>query len=110
MAFGIGMNHSRAEAGPLTGKQQQVAVACWFTSRGRAMPLWMKYEDPEGCLHQIKEIRVVSEEETHYAGILAREYRCRAAVEGLEVQFILNFFPETCEWKLKAPGEEGLPA
>lgn len=107
MAFGIGINHSQTEAGPLCRKQQRVAVACWFTSQGRAMPLWMKYQDSTGRCHRIDDIFVMQEDEKHYAGILTREYRCRAELEGLQIQFTLCFFPETCEWKLVQETERG---
>ena len=33
MAFGIGTNTNRADAGPVKGKQREIACLCWFKSK-----------------------------------------------------------------------------
>ena len=35
MAFGIGTNTQKADAGPIKGKQREIGCYCWFTNKGK---------------------------------------------------------------------------
>lgn len=101
MAFGIGINAQKANAGKLRGKQISIACECWFTSKGAGKPLMIKFEDEEGMIQSIKEIRVHYTEEKNYSGIGSREYDCSMIWEGKTIPVKLIYFKEECRWVMK---------
>lgn len=82
------------------GKRKKVAVDCWFTSTGRAIPHIVKYEDEEGCLQTIRDIQVLKREQKNFAGIYSQRFDCQAVVEGYERQFILMFRLQDHTWDM----------
>lgn len=100
MPFGIGTNTQEADEGRPKGVFREVAVACWFTSTGRAMPMMLKFQDEEGNIRQMEQLRVCSSCRKRYAGIPVWEYACTTAADGREQPFLLQFYPERCEWRL----------
>lgn len=100
MPFGIGTNTQEADEGELRGTFREVAVACWFTSTGRAMPIMLKFQDEEGMIRRLENLRVCSSCKKRYAGIPILEYACTTLVEGREYPFLLQFYPEKCEWRI----------
>lgn len=100
MPFGIGTNTQEADEGELKGSFREVAVACWFTSTGRTMPILLKFQDEEGVVHQLENLRVSSSCRKRYAGISIMEYACKTMVNGQEYPFLLQFYPEKCEWRI----------
>ena len=42
MAFGIGINNENQDAGMIRGSQQDIACECWFTQKGKIIPLMIK--------------------------------------------------------------------
>ena len=55
------------------------------------------------------ELTVVGENEAtaRYAGIPVWEYACTAIRNGREEPFLLQFYPERCEWKIYLKCAEG---
>lgn len=100
MPFGIGTNTQEADEGSAKGVFREVAVACWFTSTGRAMPMMLKFQDEEGNIRQMEHLRVCSACQKRYAGIPVWEYACTTVTDGQEQPFLLQFYPERCEWRL----------
>ena len=76
MAFGIGTNTNRADAGPIKGKQREIACLCWFTNHGKMMPTMLKVQDEDGEIRTVRQIQVLSQEEKMYAGIASMEFDC----------------------------------
>ncbi len=106
MAFGIGINTEQPDTGKVKGRQQSIACDCWFTSQGKVIPRWIKYEDEEGVIQILPNIRVISSEKKRYCGISMMEYQCSAEVEGREYLFRLLFNYEECTWKLLCTSNE----
>lgn len=48
MAFGTDIHMEKADAGSIRGEQENIAVGCWFTSRGDTSLQLLKYQDEEG--------------------------------------------------------------
>lgn len=101
MAFDSGIYEKPPEAGEIKGKQVDVAVLCWYTASGKAMPRLMKIMDEEGVCREIRDIRVLAAERKFYAGICIWEYRCRMIIENTERVWDLLFQPEKGQWKLR---------
>lgn len=102
-AFGIGTNTQAPDSGILKKKFIQVACDCYFTASGRPIIQYFKYQDEEGMVHTIRDIRMISQEEKNYVGCPSRECSCQAVIDGIQTQFKLIFFKEECRWVL-APG------
>lgn len=100
MAFGIGTNTGHPQHEAPRGNPEEVAVKCWFTSTGKAMPLMMKLQTAEEEIIEVDGIQVLTTDKQWYAGILNWKYRCRAVVQGQMMEFILLFCPESCAWKI----------
>ncbi len=98
MAFGIGINARRPQEGPVKGIQMEIACECWFTRKGKACPVMLKFQDEEGEIHTIREIQVHSQEEKNYAGIPSIEYRVTVTYQGISRPVKLLFFKEECRW------------
>lgn len=100
MAFGIGTNTEKPDSGKIKGVQEDIACDCWFSSTGKAIPRFIKYQDKDGVIHSIYDIQVITAEDKHFCGIKSREYKCRAQKDGYEYFFRLIFWQEECRWKL----------
>lgn len=85
------------------GKYQKVAVGCWYTSSGRSIPQMIKFEDHEGCLQELRNIRVIKTEKKYYAGILMQRYECCSVAENQEYRFNLLYHPDSGIWDLVFP-------
>ena len=68
MNMGIGINSQKPDEGQLSRKLEEVACGVWFTSKGTAMPQLIKYQDQEGLIHSISQIRVITREKKYYWG------------------------------------------
>ena len=60
MAFGIGTNSQKADAGPIRGKQREIGCYCWFTNKGKMMPTMLKVQDEDGEIITVRQIKVHS--------------------------------------------------
>ena len=103
MGFSLGMVTEKLQGREIKGRHQKVAVDCWFTSNGRAIPRFLKYQDEEGLLHTLTDIRLRKTEKKHYAGILQHRYDCSAIVDGAEREFILLYRPDENSWHMVLP-------
>lgn len=99
-AFGIGTNTEPADAGTIRGRQINVACECWFSRSGVTKPLLVKYEDEEGTIHTLRDIRVLYQEAKNYGGIPSMEYRCQAVLHQILCEFALIFYMEESRWVL----------
>ncbi len=100
MAFGIGINMSVTDAGMIKGKQREIACQCWFTSKGRVMPVMIKIQDEDGEIRTIKQIRINSCEEKMYAGISTLEFDCTITILEQEINVWLLYYKEENRWML----------
>lgn len=100
MGFGIGINTEETDAGSLRGKQELVACDCWFTSSGKTIPRFLKYQDMEGVIHSINDIRVHTSERKNYCGIPMIEYVCSCEENGQKYRFKLLFQIQNCIWNI----------
>lgn len=103
MGFAIGMEEERLQEKAVKGRYMKVAVGCWFTATGKAIPKIVKYEDEDGMRRLIGEIETLKTEQKYYAGILSRKYVCRAVVDGRKQEFILLYHPQENIWDMVLP-------
>ena len=100
MAFGIGINMQKADAGAVKGIQKEVACECWFTSSGKLMPLMIKVQDEGGEVRTIRQIMVHSQEKKMYAGIPAIEFDCTLTVLEQAIPVRLIYYQTEGKWVL----------
>lgn len=100
MGFVAGSGMEILEEKGIRGHWQKVAVDCWFTSTGRVIPRMVKYEDEDGCLQILRDVRVVGQEQKKYAGIYCQRFDCKTVVEGREHEFILLFHCREHTWDM----------
>ncbi len=85
------------------GHYKKVAVGCWFTSTGRAIPQMLKYEDEEGVRHTIGQIQVRKTNQEQAAGFLLQRYECSALIYGTYKTFYLLYHPGENTWDMVLP-------
>lgn len=100
MGFIAGSGTEILEERGIRGRRQKVAVDCWFTSTGRVIPRMVKYEDEEGCLQVLRDIRITGQEQKKYAGIYCQRFDCETAVEGRKYEFTLLFHCREHTWDM----------
>ena len=103
MAFGIGMNCRKTDAGPLRGQQKKIACECWFTSTGKITPLMLKLQDENVEIQTIREIAVHSQEKKMYAGIPSIEYDCTLVMGNRQIRAKLVYYQTESQWILIQP-------
>ena len=103
MGFAVGMEKEKLQEKEVRGRYVKVAVGCWFTSTGKAIPKMLKYEDEEGMRHLMNDIQVLKTEQKYYAGILSQKYVCSAVVDDQEQNFILLYHPGDSTWDMVLP-------
>lgn len=100
MSMGIGTNTQKPDEGELKRTQEEIACGVWFTSKGNTMPRLIKFQDEEGMIRTITNIRILIQEKKQYCGISVWEYRCSTFSNGQEYLFRLYYYPEECKWKI----------
>lgn len=100
MAFGIGTNAQKADAGFIKGKQREIACQCWFTSKGRVTPLMLKIEDEDGEIRTVRQIQVLTQEEKKYAGVRSLEFDCIITILEQKIDVQLIYYKEENRWVL----------
>ena len=100
MAFGIGTNTQKADAGFNRGKQREIACQCWFTSKGKVTPLMLKIEDEDGEIHTVRQIQVLTQEEKRYAGVRSLEFDCIITILEQKIDVQLIYYQEENRWVL----------
>ena len=100
MAFGIGTNTQKADAGFIKGKQREIACQCWFTSKGKVTPLMLKIEDEDGEIRTVRQIQVLTQEEKKYAGVRSLEFECIITILEQKIDVQLIYYKEENRWVL----------
>ena len=100
MAFGIGTNAQKADAGFIKGKQREIACQCWFTSKGKVTPLMLKIEDEDGEIRTVRQIQVLTQEEKKYAGVRSLEFECIITILEQKIDVQLIYYKEENRWVL----------
>lgn len=100
MAFGIGINTQKADAGRLRGNKKEIACQCWFTSSGKITPLMIKLQDETGEIRTIRQIQVLSQEEKMYAGVPSVEFNCKVTIQEQRFDVRLVYYKEENRWIL----------
>lgn len=98
MAFGIGVNCQETNEGEVRGTQKEIACECWFTSKGKIIPLAIKVQDEDGELHMIRRIEVHSSEKKNYAGTPSIEFDCTIELFGTRYPVWLIYFQSENRW------------
>ena len=98
MAFGIGTNAQKADAGFIKGKQREIACQCWFTSKGKVTPLMLKIEDEDGEIRTVRQIQVLTQEEKKYAGVRSLEFDCIITILEQKIDVQLIYYKEENRW------------
>ena len=106
MSFLLEGQEERLQERRVAGKYRKAAVSCWFTSKGRSIPQLVKYEDEEGRIRCIRQIRLLKAEEKYFAGIRMKRYDCCSQEDGIRRNFILLYHVEEGTWDLVLPCEE----
>ena len=86
------------DSGVPKGTRYEIACMTWFTSTGKTMPRYFKFEDDSGAIQTVTDIVVNYTEEKNYSGIPSREYGCKAIIGGLNREVRLIFYQENCKW------------
>ncbi|MBQ0058842.1 MAG: hypothetical protein KBS83_02610 [Lachnospiraceae bacterium] len=81
----------------------KVAVLCWFTSTGRAMPYLIRYEDDSQEMRTLRHITVKDSSAEMKPGLFVQWYQCKCRCEEREVSFYLFFRPGENRWFLSFP-------
>ena len=76
------------DSGVPKGTRHEIACMTWFTSTGKTMPRYFKFEDDSGAIQTVTDIVVNYTEEKNYSGIPSREYGCKAIIGGLNLSLI----------------------
>ncbi len=100
MGFSLEPQREKLQERRAQGSFRNVAVMCWFTSSGKAIPKLIKYEDENGVRHTVNHIEIISYDKKFYAGIDALKYKCRAEFTGIMKEFILMFHPDGTIWEM----------
>ncbi len=86
------------DSGEVRGKMYHIACLSWTTSDGRMTPVTFKFEDDNGDIQTVRDIRIRSSEEKHYSGIASWEYACEAIIGGLVREFQIICYLEATKW------------
>lgn len=97
-AFGIGTNSSKTDAGAVKGTQKEIACECWFTTKGKMIPLMIKVEDEDGEIRVIKQITVRHQEPKRYAGIPSIEFDCTLTILSQVIEAKLIYYQTQNRW------------
>lgn len=97
-AFGIGTNSGKTDAGAVKGTQKEIACECWFTSKGKMIPLMIKVEDEDGVIRVIKQINVHHQEAKKYAGIPSIEFDCTLIILAQAIKAKLIYYQTENRW------------
>lgn len=97
-AFGIGTNSGKADAGAVRGKQKEIACECWFTSKGKIIPLMIKVEDEDGEIRVIKQIKVHHQEAKRHVGIPSIEFDCTLTILEQAIKAKLIYYQTENRW------------
>lgn len=100
MGFGLGMETEKLQERAVNGRYMKVAVGCWFTSTGKAIPKMVKYEDEEKLQHTLNRIEVLKSDKKHYAGIYSQRYDCCVVEAGVRRYFTLLYHPGDNTWDM----------
>ncbi len=98
--MGIGTNTQKPDEGEMHRDQEAIACCVWFTSSGSTLPKMFKFQDENGALHTVDNIRIYSQEKKRYCGIPVTEYRCSTLQEGYEYIFRIYYYLEDGCWKI----------
>lgn len=100
MNMGIGTNAQNPDQGKLKRKLDEIACGVWYTSKGTTIPKMIKFQDAEGFIHCITNIRIHDHAEKYYCGIPIQEFLCSTVIENTEYRFRLYYYPQTHCWKM----------
>ena len=100
MAFGIGINTQKADAGAVKGTQREIACDCWFTTTGKIIPRMLKIQDEDGEIRVIRQIVVHSQEPKNYCGIPSIEFDCTLTILEHEIPARLIYYQTESRWVL----------
>ena len=100
MAFGIGTNSQKADAGLVRGKQKEIGCYCWFTNKGKMIPTMLKVQDEDGEIRTVRQIKVHFQEEKMYAGVPSVEFNCTITILEQQINVWLIYYKSENRWAL----------
>lgn len=80
-------------------KRVPIACDCWFTTSGKSIPRFFRYEDEAGIRHTVSEIQLLKSQKRNMAAIPVMMYDCVAMIEGVSYQIILYHYTESGKWE-----------
>ena len=80
----------------MASRTSNVAVMCWFPTKGEPIPVSLKYQDQDGEIHSLKDINV----KTVNTISQGKRFICEAAINNKNVNFELLFFADDCRWMM----------
>ena len=72
----------------------RVAVMCWFPTNSEPIPMSLKYQDQNGEIHTLKDIRIKNTNTISQG----KRFVCQSAINDTIVNFELMFFADDCHW------------
>lgn len=106
MAFGIGTNCEQTDSGVIRGKLIPIACECWYTAKGRSMPIMIKVQDENGEIQTIREIRIKSHASKNYSGLPTIEFDCEITWRERLIEVKIIFFVSRNCWSMTLPWSE----
>ena len=82
------------------GERREIAVLIWSPISGRAFPVMFQILDENREIKTFKRLRPNLTTKREYAGIIYYEFDCNVMVEGLNVNVLMQFFPDSMKWYL----------
>ena len=98
MDLGKADNTQRLNMDITQQREMEIACECWFTSKGKMQPLMFKYQDEQGEIHTIKEIRVHSREDKNLMVSPYTEFNVTINCQGIYMETKLIFYKKECKW------------
>lgn len=100
MAFVIQEDLQKSNTGFVRRQEMEIACSCWFTAKGKMLPLMFKYQDEQGEIHTIKEITVHSSEDKNFMGAAQVEFHVSINCQGIEIKTQLIYYKKDCRWTM----------
>lgn len=97
---GSDLNYNQENIDAPKGRQREIACYSWTTAAGVITPLLFKLKDEDGVIQSFDKIHVNFSEKKLYCGIPSLEFNCDVIINGIKVNLILQYYPETCKWYL----------
>ncbi|MFI3201582.1 MAG: hypothetical protein R3Y54_08655 [Eubacteriales bacterium] len=98
MAFGTELHLQPTNAGELRGKRFPIGCQCWFSTKGEATPIMIRYEDENQMIHTIDEIEIKYQQQRNFNGLATVEFGCNLVNDNRKFPAKLLFLSKDNKW------------